>query len=174
MKHVSWAPGWTKKRISASAVSSEIDKLAKKNRGSITPTIIVEAARDEESPLHQIFDWDDEVAAEQWRLHSARHMLNHLVVRVAMSDGTNEHVKAYHCVSSSVVDNDESSIGRVYLPLSTAMSSASVMAAIVSGALAELAGWQRRYGHYVELKQVSDHVGRAIRSKKSRRKDKED
>lgn len=43
--------------------------------GRITPALIVEVARDPESPLHQCFEWDDSIAAERHRLDQARRLL---------------------------------------------------------------------------------------------------
>ena len=46
------------------------DRLAKlyKKHGTITPDIIIEDAKDEQSPLHAQFEWDTDVAAmEHWR-----------------------------------------------------------------------------------------------------------
>lgn len=44
-------------------------------RGSLTPEIVVEEARDPEHPLHHRFDWDDTEAARKWRLSQAQEIL---------------------------------------------------------------------------------------------------
>jgi hypothetical protein len=54
--------------VSIRSVCAEIDE----RDGSITPEAVVAAARPKNSPLHQLFDWDNEVAGDKWRNHQAR------------------------------------------------------------------------------------------------------
>lgn len=49
----------------------ELERLRKLN-GGIRPQEVVDAARDESSPLHAAFEWDDSVAAEAHRRQVAR------------------------------------------------------------------------------------------------------
>lgn len=46
----------------------------------VKPEQVLEKARDSESELHKCFDWDDSSAAEKYRLHQARLVINHLIV----------------------------------------------------------------------------------------------
>lgn len=39
--------------------------------GSLTPPLVVEAARPSEAPLHPAFEWDDAIAGERYREHQA-------------------------------------------------------------------------------------------------------
>lgn len=50
--------------------------------GRLTPSSVVDAARDPASPLHAQFEWDDGVAAERYREIQARKLIGtfHLVV----------------------------------------------------------------------------------------------
>jgi hypothetical protein len=43
-----------------------------RRRGSVGPEALVEEARAEASPLHHLFEWDDSVAGERYRLEQAR------------------------------------------------------------------------------------------------------
>jgi hypothetical protein len=43
-----------------------------------TPAMLVDAARDPDSTLHTLFEWDDSKAAENWRRHWARTILGSL------------------------------------------------------------------------------------------------
>src|SRR5262245_27290044 len=51
-------------------------------RGFLTPRAVVEAARPEGSTLHPYFLWDDQAAAEEYRLAQARHLVRSVTVRV--------------------------------------------------------------------------------------------
>lgn len=44
-------------------------------RGVLIPQYVVEAARPQSSPLHRFFEWDDEKAAEQHRVETARGLI---------------------------------------------------------------------------------------------------
>ena len=47
-------------------VGAELERIRKAN-GGISPASVVDEARDEESPLHDWFEWDDTEAAERFR-----------------------------------------------------------------------------------------------------------
>lgn len=56
--------------------------------GTLTPGIVVEAARDPDSVLHPFFQWDNERAAEAFRLSQARMLIRELRVVYVGNDGT--------------------------------------------------------------------------------------
>lgn len=66
--------------------------------GTILPDDVVEAAKPKESPLHQCFTWDDQIAATFWRRHEARIIIRALVV--VPENGASE-VSAYTHVKAS-------------------------------------------------------------------------
>jgi tRNA A37 N6-isopentenylltransferase MiaA len=43
--------------------------------GVIDPHTVVDESRPEDAPLHPVFEWRDEVAAEKWRLEQARRVV---------------------------------------------------------------------------------------------------
>lgn len=68
------------------AAAAALNQMSKANGGRITPEQIVDAARDESSPLHQYFEWDNRIAAEQYRLMQARTLLRSCQVDVKIED----------------------------------------------------------------------------------------
>lgn len=54
--------------------------------GVLEPTFVVEAARSEDSPLHELFEWDDGMAAEKYRLEQARHLIRSVRVVSSVED----------------------------------------------------------------------------------------
>ena len=56
--------------------------------GRLTAGNVVEKARDEASPLHSHFEWDDSAAAEEHRKEQARRLIRSVKIRVQ----TNEEV----------------------------------------------------------------------------------
>lgn len=53
----------------------------------ITPDTVVELARNKDSVLHSMIDWNDKVAASKWRKQQARIILCNLVVEVREHEG---------------------------------------------------------------------------------------
>ena len=58
--------------------------LLQNERGELTATAVVEAARDPESVLHGHFEWDDTKAAEAHRLDQARSLIRSVTVQVRL------------------------------------------------------------------------------------------
>jgi hypothetical protein len=54
---------------------AELERLLKKNGGLLKVDMVVDAARNPRSPLHSHFEWDDTVAAEQYRREQARYLI---------------------------------------------------------------------------------------------------
>jgi hypothetical protein len=56
-------------------IAACLHELELKNNGLLVPQNVVFAARDEASPLHGEFDWNDETAAEAHRLEQAKRLI---------------------------------------------------------------------------------------------------
>lgn len=69
------------RKIRQAIREAELSRLYREH-GALTASLVVEAASDEESPLHQEFNWDDAEAAHEYRLQQARQMLRVTVVAV--------------------------------------------------------------------------------------------
>lgn len=62
-------------------VRDELERL-EDQAGRLTPSIVIEAAKDEQSPLHGYFEWDDSIAAENYRLEQARTLIRSVVLHI--------------------------------------------------------------------------------------------
>jgi hypothetical protein len=62
------------------AVRIRVDEIAGRNAGRIKLEDVIEDARNEESPLHDYFTWDDAKAAHKQRLDEARTLLRSINV----------------------------------------------------------------------------------------------
>lgn len=54
--------------------------------GRLTPHDVLDEARHPDSPLHARFNWDDESAAESWRLEQARRLIRSVQVRITIEE----------------------------------------------------------------------------------------
>lgn len=55
-------------------VIERIRELENEN-GELTTDVVIEDARDQNSPLHNYFDWNDVEAADKWRKEQARRLI---------------------------------------------------------------------------------------------------
>jgi hypothetical protein len=150
------APGAPFNDREAPAIGLRLELL--EARGPVTPDAIVEDARAPESPLHPFFTWDDAAAADSWRKDEARHLTNHLLVKI-YRDGREVETKGWHSIK--IVNAGPEGPERAYASLATVSNSPALRAQVVAQAVKELAYWQRRYGQYEELFGVSAAIDKA-------------
>lgn len=83
-------------KADAQKVGEEIRALG----DEVTPQQLVEAAKDESTELHKCFDWDNDVAAEKWRLHQARQIFCFLVIREEEPEPESVPVKVWNKIDN--------------------------------------------------------------------------
>ena len=62
--------------------------IAKKNGGILQVDAVLDEAKDESSPLHGHFEWDDSVAAEAHRRYQARVLIQRCKITIVESEPT--------------------------------------------------------------------------------------
>lgn len=130
----------------ARIIGAEIDRLTK-TRGCAKPEWIVDDARDENHPMHDMFTWDDSEAAEQWRLEQARSLVRQ--VRVVFTEQPKREplvIRAFMSVKAS--DDEKSFDGRGYVPMYQVLQREDYKKQILNNAMQELREWKKRYEDY--------------------------
>jgi hypothetical protein len=84
-------------------VVSELKEI-EEVRGDITPTLIVESAKNKKSVLHKYFEWDDTTAANKFRISQASTLLRHIEVKV-IQNGEPYFVRVYETLSRNNYDS---------------------------------------------------------------------
>lgn len=135
------------------AVGRAIESLRRKS-GLVTPEIVVDAARSEHSPLHNEFEWDDGVAAEQYRIAQA----GYLIRAVVMVPSTDNHL-VRPTRQFVYVTSPEGQRG--YTNVQTAMSDSELQVQVLARALSELKAWRAKYAHLKELAAVFNAIDEA-------------
>lgn len=64
------------------AISARLEQLAASNGGRLTPELVIEDAKSEDSPLHQHFEWDQGKAAYSHWLEQARTLIRSVRVEI--------------------------------------------------------------------------------------------
>jgi hypothetical protein len=75
-------------RAKREAIAARLAKIAKLNGGRVTPDAVLADAQNAKSPLHDQFEWDDTVAARQYRLQQARELIRSVKVEITTNTKT--------------------------------------------------------------------------------------
>lgn len=75
--------------VPAQVAGELFEKLEASDTG-LTPQAVVDASRPEDAPLHNEFEWRDDVAAEKYRCEQARKMINVVIVKSVDRDEEEE------------------------------------------------------------------------------------
>lgn len=111
--------------------------------GHVKPAVVVEHARDDQSPLHELFTWDDTEAAHNFRLMQARWVIR---ATVKILPRTQQVVRAY----ISLPADRKSGIG--YRSHDEVMNNEVLRRQHAQLGYKALKQWQLAYGHHPEFK----------------------
>ena len=144
-----WKQG-SRVNFDAQKVGEVCERLEKK--GKLTPTALVDASRRSNAPLHNLFEWDNEKAAEKYRETQAAYLIRSIEVVVT---GVSEPVRAFVSVN---IDGES----RQYMNVETAMKSEPTRDQVLSDALIELESFKRKYSNLKELASVISAIDELI------------
>lgn len=86
-----------RKKAVQQAITEALEAIRKRDKdGLLKPEAVVRAARNKESPLHRLFEWDDKKAAHAWRLEQARELIRSVRVDVEVEEKTITTVAYLH------------------------------------------------------------------------------
>lgn len=123
------------KLITKSDVITTLKAISKKEK--ITPERIVEVAKDENSLLHNYFEWDDTKAGEKYRLFQAKTLLTSVRVELVSTGESSNHVK-------TVIKVEETPL-QIYAPTVKALDDEEIYKEVVKNALREIKYWENKY-----------------------------
>lgn len=160
-RQYSWLVPTTK--VSAEVAGAVMEQI-EETQGVLTKENFLEASRAEDSPTHKLFEWDNDKAAEKYRLtQSGRYIAN---IRVTIETEKKEvvatsvrleereederpnTVRAFMSISKDRTDR------AVYINHEKAMSDEKLRATVLEHAAQELEMFQKKYERYVELAKV--------------------
>ena len=128
--------------VDAQIAGSELDRICKKN-GGLRPADVVDESRPEEAPLHGCFEWDDRLAAEQYRQTQAQFIIRSITTEVKTLSREPIEVRAFFRTETTG-----------YQPIEVVMQTQSETEALLSAALGELRAFRRKYETLSQLSEV--------------------
>lgn len=146
------APGSHLSNEQARRYGERIDSL-KRDYGYISPEIIVEDAKNPNSPLHNYFIWDTDKAAYQHWLTQARYILRSIVIKIVRSEESIP-VRVYFNVSAPQELKETIGIKQIFVSAEDVARNTAYKEEVIASAKAELEGWAGRYQIYTELTEI--------------------
>ncbi len=141
-------------------ILEELTRIAEANRGVLLTQAVVEAARPQDSILHDQFTWNDGEAAEKYRLWEARHLIS--VVVNDYSDGK-ETLESRVFVSLT----PDRSNGGGYRLMTKVLSDEEQRQQLMSDALHELEIFRSKYARLKQLSSVLKPIGKLLGKQKT-------
>ena len=137
MNNATWADG---SRMTGDAnVAAEVcAKL--EAEGRLNAQNLVDVSRDKDAPLHDMFEWDDSIAAEKYREEQAKKIIRSIVYTVEDKPIT---TRMYPSMGSNT-----------YQHIERVMKSDEMRKYLLKAAKAELDAFKRKYQILTELSEV--------------------
>lgn len=156
---IKWKMKGFGKGISPAKAATELKRISIAYNGALTPENVVAEAKKKSSILHKFFEWNDDKAAEQYRLQQARNLINNIQVTV-VAHGKSRDVGAFEVVSIT-------GGGRAYKSIDVMTINDINQVRIAT--LADMQRIKEKLEYYTEFKPAVSFLGRAIKymSKKS-------
>lgn len=143
-----WKSG-TRAKVSADIAGAVCSQL--EQEGRLTASDLVDVSRPEEAPLHSEFEWQDDIAAEEFRKYQARNLISHLIV-VSEKEAT-VPVRAFFNVSEEEPNYDS---------FQTVVQSPDKYQQLKQRAIKELIAFQKRYSMIEGLKGLSAIIDKLL------------
>lgn len=140
--------------VSADVAGKEFEKIEKAH-GSVTSELVLESAKPEESPLHEIFEWNDEIAGHKYRLQQATVLICNLSREVETEKELKPiAVRAY-------VDVSETTRGS-FVNVESAFKNVDTREIVLKRALGELKAFEEKYKNLLELSSLFEVIDELI------------
>lgn len=142
MSAYQWKSG-SRIRADAQASGELMERLAASEEG-LTAKTLLEANKPKSAPLHDYYEWNDVVAAEEWRLHQSRNAINSIIrcdVKSTDEIGDEQPVRAFFITTES----------NCYDSIQAIVQDEDKYSVLLRQAYAELTAFQRKYEALKEL-----------------------
>lgn len=140
-----WKDG-SQHKVSAQVAGEVCEEL--EERGELNARNLVDVSRPEDAPLHNEFEWDDDIAAELYRESQAGQIIRHLAIKTESIAPVRAFVnvdigsKSYESIQAVIRNEDKYSV-------------------LLNNALKELGAFKRKYQMLSELQDVFDAIEKA-------------
>lgn len=135
---------------------------SKTKKKTVEAKELLEASRKESSLLYDYFEWDDEKCGEKHRLQQAREMINYVIPEPE----DEEEVGDLPLFDYVETEDEEGNEINGYMPRDEIADDKQALFYICQDALSRIIFWEKKYGHYKDLKKVINNKQLVILEKK--------
>lgn len=136
-------------------VAGEICEELQNSPQGLTPETLLAVSRDESSPLHNDFEWRDDVAAHKYRLQQAADLIRCITIVIDSNDANQQNERAF------VVKPGRES---AYVSLKNAISNDVWREHLLKQAKDELRWFQGKFRRLDELAGVNAEIDKFLRN----------
>lgn len=133
-------------------VAGEIMEQLEQSEQGLSPASLLDASRDENAPLHNEFEWRDDVAAEQYRLTQASGIIRN-VYRITVETQEKAPVRAF--VSTGERQH-------AYVSVATALTNEKWRKNLLEMAKRDMQSFTAKYRNLDELSEVLTAMQKAV------------
>jgi len=141
--------------VNSEVIRQTLESIAYANNGYLKPELVVEAASDPMSPIHDRFEWDDTEAARYYRNVQAGVLIRTIKIHIvrkpveASQPVLIETTRAFQSLPSDR-SHDPETHGS-FQPVEKIMTDPEKRQELLATALKELAAYRKRYSNIAEL-----------------------
>lgn len=128
-------------------VAGRVCQQLQESEKGLTPATLLEASRSIDAPLHVEFEWDNDVAAEKYRLNQAQKIIQNIVIVTDTVDGAEAHQDRAFVITPGGRTN--------YVSLQSALSNDEWRKHLLAEAKRELMNFTQKYRRFQELANVN-------------------
>ncbi|MCC8014662.1 MAG: hypothetical protein LIO87_05655 [Eubacterium sp.] len=138
-------------KVPAQIAGEMCEKIAK--TGELTPKRLLDANREEGTPLHNEFEWDDSIAAEAYREDQAAHIIRCIIIKPEKNEAT--PTRAFVRVTESTGN---------YTHINVVLSDEELMERLITSAWKEMECFTKKYSGIKKLNKVIAEMNEALKS----------
>lgn len=129
--------GFVAKNVDAQTAGEECDRIA--NSVGLTAENLLNASREETAPLHNYFEWDNDVAAEKYRLVQSKDLIRSIIIVRQTDDDERPPVRKFIAIRKPETKERE------FIPVETVLKRQDYMEQMFEQALKDLSAFRTKY-----------------------------
>ena len=131
-------------------ITDELMFIKDQNNGFIDPVVVVDFARNENTALHNRFEWDDTEAAEKYRVWQARMIIRMELVVLPETGKKDKLVRSF----VSLVSDRKAEQDKGYRFMVDVLSDTDLRGRLLEEARKDMLIFRRKYSQLTELAKV--------------------
>ena len=166
-------------KVSAETAGSVMEQI-ERERGSVDKESFLEASRPEDSPTHDLFEWDDSIAAENYRLQQSGNFIRELHIDIEKIEDDSYKQVTLNLSEGKPKDQERPQTMRAFLSATAfgngsrmfqkseyvssdkAINDKDIRNTVLENAKRELAIFRRKYNMLKELQSLFEEIDKVI------------